>query len=88
MASGEEQRLLTSHRAADRVDTVPLDIDAVSLCDRRHPGQVGDLAGGAPGVEPEPPALPGRVDDREVASPRQVAEEAGVLAGRDAAPVR
>jgi hypothetical protein len=87
MASDEQQHLLPAHRAADRVHTVRVDVDAVLLGDLRHARQVGDLARRAPRVRSEPPALALRVDDGEAPETRQDAEEARVLARAQPAAV-
>ena len=84
----QEQRLLPAHRAPDRIDAPALHIDAVGFRDRRHPREIGDLAGRAPRVPVEPAALAARVDHREVAEARQLAPEVRVLELVAAATVR
>jgi hypothetical protein len=86
VSRNEQERLLTAHRTADRIDAA--DAHAVRLRDLRHPRQVVDLAGVAPRVEPSPPSLAGGVDHREAALARQVTPQIGVLGGADPASVR
>jgi hypothetical protein len=88
IARDEKQHLLAAHRAADGVDALRVDVDAVPRCDLRHPREVGDLARRAPRVSAEPTPLARRVDHREAAERRQVAEEARVLSRGQAAAVR
>ena len=88
MLRKEEQRLLSAHRASDRVDATRVDPHAEPLDDLRHPGQIVDLPGRAPRVLMEPPALPARIHDREAALAGQVSPEARVDAGAHATPVR
>ena len=88
MQRHQQERLLAAHRAAERVDPAPIDVDAVRLGDRRHPREVGDLAGRAPREPVQAATLTGRVDHREVALTGQVPPEEGVLLGPHPTPVR
>jgi len=88
VARGEQQRFLSAHRAADCEDAIRLDVDPVAFGDPRHAREVRDLPGRPPRVVGEPSPLAGRIDDGEAAERREVAEEAGVLPGRQAATVR
>jgi hypothetical protein len=56
--------------------------------DLRHPRQVGDLPGIAPGVEPELASFSVRRDEHEPVAAGKVAPDAGVRLGADAATVR
>ena len=88
MLRKEEQRLLSTHRASDRVDATRVDPHAEPLDDLRHPCQIVDLPGRAPRILMEPPALAAGIDDREAAFAGQVAPEARVDAGAHPTPVR
>ena len=88
MEGRQQQRLLPTHRAAERVDPTAVDVDAVRLGDLRHARQVGDLSRIAPGVPVQAAPLAGRVDHGEVALSRQVTPKERVLAGPDATSVR
>jgi len=88
MTRSKEEHLLPAHRPTDRVHALQLDVDAVPLSDPRHAREVGDLAGVPPRVGTEATALAGGIDHGEAADRGQVAEEAGVLPRRQAAPVR
>ena len=90
MACDEQQRLLSAHARAERIDAVRLDLQPRNRAayELRHAGEVLDLSGIAPGEALEPPALSLRVDDGERAQCRQVAPAVDVLLCRDAASVR
>src|SRR5205085_4202668 len=86
----EEERLLAAHALADGVDPAALEAKPRERAsrERRHAGEVGDLARIAPREEDEPAPLSLRADQREAASRGEVPPEQDVLRGPDAAPVR
>ena len=88
VAREQQEHLLPAHRTADGVDTARIDSNSVCARDRRHPGEVSDLARISPGVEAEPAPLSVGVDDREVSEAGQLAPEARVLAAVQPAPMR
>ena len=90
MGCEQEQRLLASHAASDRVHAARGDPQPRErmLDDRGHSGEVHDLAGVTPRVQLETPALPVGVDDGEAAERRQVPPASRVLLWLDAAAVR
>src|SRR2546425_9936210 len=89
MPCGEQQRLLAAHARAERVDALRFDSQPRNRApnDLRHPGEVLDLTGVAPGEASQSAALPLWIHDRERAEQRDVAPAIDVLLGRDAASV-
>ena len=67
MAREQEEALLCTHAAADRVDPAPVDVQPGErqVHDLRHPGEVLDLAERAPRLQREHAPLSGRADDGE-----------------------
>ena len=90
MTRREQQRLLSAHAAAERVDAVPVQVQPRQRArnDRRHPRQVVDLPRRAPRVVGQEPSFAVGVDDRERALRRERAPEPRVRVPRDAAAVR
>ena len=80
MTRDEQQGLLPTHAAAERVDPFPVDPEPRKRAgnDLRHPGKIVDLPGIAVREAPELPAHPVRVHDREAADGGKVAPELGV----------
>ena len=88
VAGDEQERLLSAHRAAERVDPVLVDVHAPRARDRRHARKIRDLSRRAPRVPVQLPPLAGGVDQCEAALAGEVAPEERVVALVYPAPVR
>ena len=86
MPSDEEQGLLAAHARAERVHAARVDAQPGNCClhDARHPREVFDLSGIAPGEAFESPALAVGIDDCEWTERGEVPPAIDVLLGRDA----
>ena len=89
-AREQEKRFLSAHAAAERVHAMTLDPQPGdgSFREQRHPREVANLPGVAPGEEPQLTALTFGIDDGEAAARGQVSPPPNVRPRADTPPVR
>ena len=88
-ARHQQQRLLSTHAAAERIHAVPIDVEPAQrvLGDLRHAGEVANLPRVTPGVEGQVASLTLGIDDGEAADRRQPAPAPNVLLRAHPAPM-